>query len=1338
MRQPEEALRTKRRALETLGAVLQVLGWLPAVAVRTGFHLVQFTWSWLNRVRPQVRTFVVLLSIHVVSLLILGLSHYYTVRQRLMPEDPPSGDMWSFRWFTQPFAEFVAALAAVNNAAVGVLDRVGWGPVPLPPRAALTAVVVCSMLACFWAITGRHRNTFEQDVLPIVTLLASSGMVLGVFSYLPFAVLMDTPASLWAWVLTLLVGNIEEFMNVMPEDVKAYRESLQGMWPDGVRPQQTELEQRIEERGEYIVTATTFNLARTFALGATSLSLLSIFGRTLRNLATRISLWLASSVDVVVGTDDTALRLTRALARQNRQRWRFHDWHAPDMMRPMRNIFADPGVGHSRTLSRANRSDFDRVFGRPRRVVLVVRSLEGPVPTSAREAGAIVVTEDPTDEVFLRRLFVHRPALLFSVHRNRLFPRWFSRRIRLRRLYVVGDNPRINAKVVTKTTGVLQELVDSHTAKGHLVDASYPLTTHGSVPRISLRLDDARAARDWRIEQLAESRRSVRWLMDSVNTEEVVAQSIRSRLVHSVDRPGEALTMEDTQHVVLVGSSPLVMAMVDEIAWSRWQALELLKAEVGCYKKLIEHYDELAARTNPHRSTRTALGQIALSSLALPEHSDAIGADTGAWDETPAGVDVGNEDASATDADTSSDATGGDATDGDAITDFGRQDACTGDVTVDLRDGSAQSTSVRDREAAAGHAAADNAAVARTDSATSGDEASISGDAVSRSVPDDTSTVDGSDGSDEGNGSTGRQKKTTAVNTSRPAPGERLAPRGVRVPTKEELQEALEIRQRQLQWLRTENKNDPTLTEVENLPTPPEGFRWPYAQSARLEVPAVKSVRLLGCDQAMQRMVRMDRAPWAGAVNSEAPPSKNGDDAATDDLNRESLPAPDRVVCSDLDRHAGGRPDRCAPLASPHELEHDSEHRLRRLLQMNQECSSDNDSTDSGTHGGSSARNGAGMIAKTRSLLTGSSAPSDPRYVPSRFDVEHDKPFKQDDHVLVVFTEETPWSRRMASDIMAQRPNHTCVLVKDSSTHGVQKSAVQAGVSKFGPSWLTQGHPIDDFWLALARQQHAVTLHEKLNQVPGDAYGNYSPHAVDQSVDGSNESTSAGDTAATTPNTPRRGSSASWWQRHVATPFDNYIDSVHPEDADWYRGRVSLYPWVLRPRKHRNRPQVPEFFQDDNVHMLCNVLSHFQEHEQFKWEPYRSSGNETDFTLKASQENWDNAMKDLARKEHNRWKDRRVNYGWTLGALRSDYSRRHPLLKDFDLLTAYQQGIAVGSVKWCMDRLNASGLRVISVKDAQDKPSGREPAVGTHKQLPLMDEPVDLSDATDTSGVEGR
>lgn len=1328
MRQPVEALRAKRRALETLGALLQVLGWLPAVAVRTGFHLVQFAWSWLNRVRPQVRTFVVLLSVHVVSLLILGLSHYHLVRQRLMPKDPPSGDMWSFRWFTQPFAEFVAGLSAVNNAAVGVLDRVGWGPVPLPPRAALAAVVVCSMLACFWAITGRQRNTFEQDTLQIVTLLASSGMVLGVFSYLPFAVLMDTPASLWAWVLTLLVGNIEEFMNVMPEDVKAYRESLQGMWPEGVRPHQTELEQRIEERGEYFVTATTFNLARTFALGATSLSLLSIFGRTLRNLSTRISLWLASSVDVVVGTDDTALRLTRALARQNRQRWRFHDWHAPDMMRPMRNIFADPGVGHSRTLSRANRSDFDRVFGRPRRVVLVVRSLEGPVPASAREAGAIVVTEDPTDEAFLRRLFVHRPALLFSVHRNRLFPRWFSRRIRLRRLYVVGDNPRINAKVVTKTTDVLQELVDSHTAKGHVVDASYPLTTHGSVPRISLRLDDARAARDWRIEQLAESRRSVRWLMDSVNTEEVVAQSIRSRLVHSVDRPGEALTMEDTRHVVLVGSSPLVMAMVDEIAWSRWQALELLKAEVSCYKKLIEHYEELAARTNPHRSTRTALGQIALSSLTFPEHNDTIGADTGAWGETPGRVGEGGSSARGVEA--SSEATGsGVAADG-AVTASGRQDDGLGDVTVDLRDGAVQSAS------GPGSEAADDVADARTDGAASGDDAGVSQGAANRPRPDDGQTVTGSEG--RGEGSPGHVDKTAAVNVSRPAPGERLAPRGVRVPAKAELQEALEIRQRQLQWLRTENKNDPTLTDIENLPTPPKGFRWPYAQSARLEVPAVKSVRLLGCDQAMQRMVRMDRAPWAGAVNSEVPPAENGDDAAGDDLSRESLPAPDRVVCSDLDRHAGGRPDRCAPLASPHELEHDSEHRLRRLLQMNQDCSSDNDSADSGTHGGGLARNGAGMIAKTRSLLTGSSAPSDPRYVPSKFDVEHDKPFKQDDHVLVVFTEETPWSRRMASDIMAQRPNHTCVLVKDTSTHGVQKSAVQAGVSKFGPSWLTQGHPIDDFWLALARQQHAVTLHEKLNQVPEDAYSSSFPDAAVQSVKESNEPTSAGDTAATTPNTPRRGNFASWWRRHVATPFDNYIDSVHPEDADWHRGRVSLYPWVLRPRKYRNRPQLPEFFQDDNVHMLCNVLSHFQEHEQFEWEPYRSSGNDTDFTLKTSQENWNNAMKDLARKEHNRWKDRRVNYGWTLGAVRSDYSRRHPLLKDFDLLTAYQQGIAVGSVKWCMDRLNASGLRVISVKDVQDKPSGREPAVGTHKQLPLVDEPVDLSDATDASGVEGR
>lgn len=306
-----------------------------------------------------------------------------------------------------------------------------------------------------------------------------------------------------------------------------------------------------------------FMLARTVALGVTVLSAVGVVLVLARQQVDRWRVALSGDVDVVIGLDQMSLRLVQALAAENHTRKERDPWikRRPGFLLP-------PGPMPLRQsgwlvwwLTGLRPRDLTRLVGRPPKTVVLESDPNNPFLAASRRAGAIVVVGEATD-----------PRLLRSVLTRRTLAG--QRRTALRRLYAVdGDQSR--------------NLAVFHVADEQLRTASLQLHMRHLVPRLFVRMADAREARQWRAERAQHldvgsasrgraDRPGSALVSDSLAVEEIAAEELARRIVTSAKR--------DTtrkQQVVLLGEGDLSLTLLDELAWQLWCEFESKAARPG-------------------------------------------------------------------------------------------------------------------------------------------------------------------------------------------------------------------------------------------------------------------------------------------------------------------------------------------------------------------------------------------------------------------------------------------------------------------------------------------------------------------------------------------------------------------------------------------------------------------------------------------------------------------------------------------------------------------------------------------------------------------------------------
>lgn len=1134
----------------------------------------------LHRIAKSGKTIPTLIAAQIICAYSLGYMQYLDLIRRVFDGNPPvSQDPNRFDWFKL----FVAPAKVghhLNDKFANTLKNHNFPTLPESDYGHVGVGCLFITMLIIWAIIWGKRHPLRYSLMYLVGALGATGIFLGIFTYAPYAMFLESPSSLIAWVLMLFVGNIEEFANIDFGHFCQERSNLEN--GPNFRSLLCEKDKPTEEYGERAPQDNTaFDLSRSYALTATWLSLMSIFSELLTDLRNRLAVRFASCVDVVVGDDNTALRLARHLVEDNQRTWRFEGWHRPDMRWPSATLDG--------CFSRF--FDIDRIFARPRIVVLIARS-DSQIAKRAGEAGVIVLSRDLTDTMDIKSLLTSRAILLRNLleigsiwNKHKGLP---PRRIRLRRMYIVSQNPEHNLHIIHQTRSVFKEVVygsiekrniwgeeDREAQSGNKKMKTRPavVTVHGGVPRVILRLDSASESRSWITEQLIQyknDQNGVPWLLDAVNTEEASAISIRSRLTYNPDRSRRRLTMKDAQHLVIIGSSPLTMALVDEIAWARQQAYELLRAEIRCYTRFLKPPG------------------------AVPE--------------------------------------------GQQVTD---------------------------------------------------------------------------------------------------------------------LENARALRVRQLRWLLSHDLDQFAATDeagVKKLPRPEKYGTgeelWPYPHSARLEIPALQSIRLVGCNEQTEHLVTntqfqsrqtpglekmLDEVPHpantscggqAMAGNWIRQPEEYGEDSGLSHEDVLNEPIPQRIWIGE------NRIEPCT-VWDKENLQFRSSFPVAR---------------------------GADLLVR---------AEADLRHILglSSTDPEVSKagePIPLDEHVVVVFTEDTTWSHEMAHLIMAKRPDYTAALVRDPAIQGVHRpntpdpsatghpqgtasadpasSIVLNGpkqVARYGPSWVSGRQPIEDLWTRLARQNHNLSLSLHLEKIPTNAYTGIG-------------SCTAGNSACN-----QKVSSSDGMIQRVTS----YFKSTRIDTASEERGLSSRTPWHESPfvddvglddsadrasRRYRTKDlkQLPEFFREEQYHRLSRTILNVQSDPRFQWQevkcPDEGNGGHQHTTREED-------LKCLVQADHDGWYEFRRKFGWVHGQKYCDYNREHSGMKPFDKLekAAEQQRVSEATgeenidlrVAWVtltrtLNRLYALGLVVAPQGDLRrlsEQPSSSD-----------ADDPAkDQNDGDDTSDPDG-
>ena len=419
--------------------------------------------------------------------------------------------------------------------------------------------------------------------LPTASVGALIAVVLGIATYSPCVSPEARYYAPIAWVLSLFTGDYE-FDGPGAVCAKAF--------PPG------------------------FELARSIAL---SLTLAGALGVALVLARRQLDRWAAArsgDVDVVVGLDGTTIPLIEALIAERRTNRGRAPW-----------INTRPGwlggssagaVGVSTAwwwLTGLRRGDARRIFKLPPRVIVLESDPDNALIDRVRRDGAIVLICDPKDEAHLRPV----------ITRFRIGPR---RRIALRRLYAVTPDQRLNHTIRDVTGRILAEDLERH--------------VEDLVPRVFVRMDDAREARRWRLHQIqrlgADTAGSVgsstMLVNDSLTMDGIAAEIV----VGQVAPDGSGATPQSVAtQLVLVGDGQLALTILDELAWQFWCRFELASARHGNAEPEVPTL-RLVTLAGPKADIRQEEWDEIRAPWSLPAHS-VLGDDFQLFDVTAADGD---------------------------------------------------------------------------------------------------------------------------------------------------------------------------------------------------------------------------------------------------------------------------------------------------------------------------------------------------------------------------------------------------------------------------------------------------------------------------------------------------------------------------------------------------------------------------------------------------------------------------------------------------------------------------------------------------------------------------
>lgn len=263
-------------------------------------------------------------------------------------------------------------------------------------------------------------------------------------------------------------------------------------------------------------------LARSLAISATYAGAGAAAFAVSRQQVDRLLIRFADDVDVVTGLDETVIPLVKALVEEREQARMCPDWYLPSWWEKVRGA-------------------------RRARVVVIHNNRTDPLLGEVRAVGALVLLADPTEPEALR-FALRSPSLRLGSGRRRAG-------VSLRRLFAVSADQRANLDVAEAASTVLSEI-----AALSLEDESVGKAV---VPRVVVRLDDPREARDWRVSHVGTSG----WFVDALSVDDLLARSIVDRVV------GRAV-----ENLVIAGDGPLASALLDDLVWRRWCWVDLRRA----------------------------------------------------------------------------------------------------------------------------------------------------------------------------------------------------------------------------------------------------------------------------------------------------------------------------------------------------------------------------------------------------------------------------------------------------------------------------------------------------------------------------------------------------------------------------------------------------------------------------------------------------------------------------------------------------------------------------------------------------------------------------------------
>ncbi len=257
-----------------------------------------------------------------------------------------------------------------------------------------------------------------------------------------------------------------------------------------------------------------FQVARLLGLTTLVMGALATIAAVSRQQLDRWHTLRATDVDIVVGTDPDSVRLALALVVERDAQTPIPEWY-------------DLSVSEARRVRRASR----------RQVVVIHNNRDDPALSELRAAGVRVLLGDARDRELLR-------VALLNGRKRRT-------QVAVHRLFATTPTQAFNLEVIAAAADVLDHVNAEH-------DGEW--LWQASVPRLVALFDDAREARDWQLTNLG----AIGYFLDAFSQDGLLARDIVAGLIDYAP-----------QSIILIGDSPLTVALLDELALQHYFRKEL-------------------------------------------------------------------------------------------------------------------------------------------------------------------------------------------------------------------------------------------------------------------------------------------------------------------------------------------------------------------------------------------------------------------------------------------------------------------------------------------------------------------------------------------------------------------------------------------------------------------------------------------------------------------------------------------------------------------------------------------------------------------------------------------